>query len=148
VLSDWEDPDCVTSSQVYHLDSEEILFPGSNVTKSCFASLTWAFCLKQSLTAAAVENLITLINTALPNSLPTTPYLFNKNRLDSIKYTTNFVCPSCLTYVGETLPDNGLCVDCGEQLDTIKMQRSSSYFLSLSIAAQLTQLFENELQTL
>jgi len=139
-----EEPDCGTSSQVDQPDSDEFLFPGSHITKHLYTSLTWAFCLKHSLTTVAIEDLITLINTAVPNVLPSTPYLFNKHRLDSNKYTTTFVCPDCLTYVGETLPDNGLCLDCNAELNITKLQRSSSFFLSLSIAEQLTQLFENE----
>lgn len=144
MISDVEERVCDTSSRVSQTDSDDCLFPGSSITRQCYSSLAWAFCLKHSLTAVAVEDLIELINTAIPNALPATPYLFKKNRLDSIEYSTNFVCPHCFAYVGETLPENGLCVDCSGQLDIKMLQRTSSYFLSLSVADQLSQLLENE----
>ena len=58
---------------------EETLYPGSNVTKSQSLLLILSFLLRHDLTDVALEDLLLLLNTFFPNTVPATKHRFYKS---------------------------------------------------------------------
>lgn len=55
----------------------ELICPGSSITKLQLLSVTMAFTIKHHLTKSSCQDLLTLINELVPNSVPGTSYLFS-----------------------------------------------------------------------
>lgn len=98
--------------------------------------------LRHNLTEVALQDLLTMFNEHFPGLVPATSYLFHKAYGQFGQYVPHFYCINCESYLGatETAPQN--CSSCKAKFDAEKNLRAGSYFLVLSLSAQITDILE------
>lgn len=74
-------------------EGAELIYPGSNITKTQSLLLVLSFVLRHGLTGEALKDLLVLLNLLLPNTVPSTKYKFYKKiKMESyeVKNRNNF----------------------------------------------------------
>lgn len=89
-----------------------------------------AYALKHRITGVALRDLLTLLNAALPGSLPNSCYLFNKLLFDNnAKVETVLYCPKCRDIVEK---EAVMCPTCESRLNEHGLLKNGNYFLTVS----------------
>jgi len=101
-----------------------------------------SYVLRHNLTEVALQDLLTMFNEHFPGLVPATSYLFHKAYGQFGQYVPHFYCINCESYLGatETAPQN--CSSCEAKFDAEKNLRAGSYFLVLSLSAQIKDILE------
>ncbi|XP_052412533.1 uncharacterized protein LOC127957875 [Carassius gibelio] len=101
-----------------------------------------SYVLRHNLTGVALQDLLTLFNAHFPGLVPATTYLFHKAYGQFGQYKPHFYCINCETYIGpsETAPQN--CSSCNTEFDIENSLKLGSYFLVLSLSAQIVDILE------
>lgn len=101
-----------------------------------------SYVLRHNLTGVALQDLLTLFNEHFPGLVPTTSYLFHKAYGQFGQYVPHFCCINCENYMGPTpiAPKN--CSTCNAEFDIENNLRVGSYFLVLSLSAQIVDILE------
>ena len=99
------------------------LYPGSTFTSSNFDALLLAYFKRHHVSEAAKEDLLKLLELALPdgNNTATSSYKFNKRHEDCLlPYKLMELCPTCHQKVERQICHNSECVDDGLQVDPVR----------------------------
>ncbi|KAA0721521.1 hypothetical protein E1301_Tti021234 [Triplophysa tibetana] len=119
------------------------VYPGAPLTKGQSLLLLMSYVLRHNLTGVALQDLLTLFNEHFPGLVPATSYLFHKAYGQFGQYVPHFCCINCENYMGPTgiAPKN--CSSCNAEFDIENKLRVGSYFLVLSLSAQIVDILEN-----
>lgn len=101
--------------------------------------------LRHDTSKEATESLLKVVSAHLPDgtSFPTSKYLFFKHfQNGESKPVKHFYCSSCKDYIGivDKMLQQVQCNTCSVNLEVKKLQKDSSYFFSLDLAAQIRDL--------
>ncbi|XP_057177999.1 uncharacterized protein LOC130546654 [Triplophysa rosa] len=121
---------------------DDPVYPGAPLTKGQSLLLLMSYVLRHNLTGVALQDLLTLFNEHFPGLVPATSYLFHKAYGQFGQYVPHFCCINCENYMGPTgiAPKN--CSSCNAEFDIENNLRVGSYFLVLSLSAQIVDILE------
>lgn len=119
------------------------LFQGSTLTVGGAIVLIMCFVLRFNLSWLAVQGLLALLYTFMPNSnLPTTKYLFRKFfKVCTGVVEFHYVCPECSTYIGTNC--NASCSVCHTETRSDTLSKNGNFFIVIPMKQQLRAMFEN-----
>ncbi|XP_071102270.1 uncharacterized protein [Haliotis cracherodii] len=106
----------------------------STVKRKEVLSLVYALIAKHHMTAAAVEDVLGLLNVLVPGCLPRTRYHLKKI-LNHKTYSVHYVCDKCKGYIGKDIQLS--CGSCGTVLNRDLLYKTGSYLLTVDIESQL-----------
>lgn len=106
-------------------------------------SLIIAYTVRHKVSGVAQRDLIDIITTILPHSIPRSKYYFDKYFFNSVTETLqhNFYCGRCEALISEDTTTT--CTACGADFNKKEAYKNGTYFLSLSLENQIRDLFEN-----
>lgn len=101
-----------------------------------------SYVLRHNLPGVALQDLLTMFNEHFPGLVPATSYLFHKAYGQFGQYVPDFYCMNCESYMGatKTAPQN--CSSCKAEFKIENNLRAGSYFLVLSLSAQIVDILE------
>jgi len=114
------------------------------VTRGQLFTLVYAYMTRHALTKAASADLIALLNTLIPGSLPDNMYFFNKILQSPYSLQTYIYCDSCETFIGllDRMLKNVLCSGCGKDVISDEMLKLGCFFLLCPLGESLRHLLE------
>jgi len=116
-------------------DGNDTIMEGSDVKKDHLATLLMSFILRHKLSAAASQDLLSLLNIMIPGCVPTSNYYMQKYFGFDMQYVeVHHYCSACLSYFGKQI--DVPCTKCGAVSDP----SSNSYMLVLPLQIQLKQM--------
>ena len=120
------------------------VYDGSTLTKNNLVMLVMAFVLRHKLNAAALQDLLTLVNLIAPGSVPASTYFLDKLFCaEKCNAVLHYYCAnsSCMHYFGPTVPD--VCATCGKCYHGCSDLCGDSYMLVLPLEQQLRDILQS-----
>jgi hypothetical protein len=143
-----DDRDCSINNDCFIPNGCDKVHGGSSVTKGQLFTLIYAFTLRHCLSKGALSDLITLINTILPGSLPHNIYFWNKIQNPSVgsKIEGHLFC-DCGAYITKVVDKNAVlaCEKCQNQYSCKNMLKiQNNVFSVFPLEEQLRLLLEKK----
>ncbi len=131
---------------IFHERGNDKIYNGLQCTRGQLLSLLIAFYLRHKLTKIALQDLLTLINVAVPNAVPDTKYFLERYFFKgSSLVEEHYYCPKCGNYFG--LYDKEqiyfTCTLCATKSKQKECFSKGKYFLVHPIKDQLKYFLEN-----
>lgn len=127
----------------FHRDGQHPIHPELECIKGQLLSLVVAFYVRHKLTKTALQDLLSLLNVAVPECVPRSKYLVERYFFcpGASNTQVHYVCPNCQSYITEPEDAKGslTCSSCDgcEELDTAKLLETGDFFLFNPIKEQL-----------
>jgi Transposase family tnp2 len=138
-MSDWGPDSAANEDSVCN----KPLYEGTSVTVGAAVVLIMTLALRHHLPWVAVDDLLAMMHIVLPVSslLPRSRYLFEKLfRSCAGIYDLHYYCPHCYSYLSHSEVD--ICAHCNKHIQ-VDLYRNGNFFITLPLAAQLRDMFEN-----
>lgn len=124
-------------------EAEGPLYEGARITRSQSSTMIMAFAIRHSLSGAAVQDLLNVMNEHLPSPcVPRSNYLLRKYCMPDTNgdIVYHVYCGNCTSYLGT---DEELSCDvCGIEVLKLSEVKKGNFFISLSLSSQLRNLLE------
>jgi len=124
-------------------NGERLLFDGATVNRGHALTLAIAFAIRHQLTNAARQDLLTLLNTLLPDCVPPTNYFLDKLFFKSDNLSEiHMYCSDCQNYFGQSLPASKKCDHCKCVVTRDDCIAKGNYMLVVPMQQQLKDMLE------
>ncbi|XP_028416230.1 uncharacterized protein LOC114540149 [Dendronephthya gigantea] len=141
-MNDWSEPLILIPSIILISNNgNDPIYPGSNVTKAQSLLLILCFVLRHKLTDVALGDLLLLLNTFFPNTVPPTKYRFYKSfQLEQSE--KHFYCSNCSSYLGKNTAIT-LCKSCDSPFNEADSIKKGDYFVYIPLQKQIETTLSN-----